>query len=286
MNTHMIITIIKYIILAFALFQAYLLGKSLFEKRNNIATLAKSTVETAIGQSNSLYFSEDNFRAMMSKYGLMYMLHDYNLEASTFVLLKSIFGLGCGFVAGSIVPNYILKIFIFIVFTITGFFIPDWFLKQSNKVDNIKMLDDIVTVYTSLKIYTKSNVHITTSLIECQRLVSNGRLKEAFAELNNNILSGKITTEDAVDLFNSRFCNDNIDNLCVIIKQSLRTGHASEILADITKQIDDTNKIRAIEKKKQMERKMTMLQIMFFSCIAGITFYIVIMEILQTIFHI
>lgn len=286
MNTTIIITIIKFVILAFLLYQAYILGKALFERKNNITILAKSTVDTAIGKSKSLYFSDDNIKSMMSKYGLMYMLHDYSLESSTFIIMKIIFGLGIGLAVSSFFSGIILKIVFFLIMSIVGFYLPDEFLKMSNKTDNVNMLDDIVTVYTALKIYTTSNVHITSALIECQRIVSNRRLKEAFMELNNNILSGRITMEDAVDLFNSRFCNDHIDNLSVIIKQSLKTGHSSEILADISKQIEDTNRVRAQDKKKQLERKMSTIQVMFFSCLAAIAIYISVYEMLDTVFTI
>lgn len=286
MNTTIIITIAKYAILFFVIYQAILLIRTLGDKKGHFISLATTTLDHAIGKSNSLYFSEANLRSLMSKYGILYLFHDYNMEPSTFVLIKGFCGLCAGLLASSISHTILIKLICFIIFAIIGFCLPDILFKESNKSDNLDMINDIVTIYTSLKIYTTSNVYMTTALIECQRLISNKRLKEAMSELNNNLLSGKVSMNDAIDLFNSRFSNDQIDNLCVIIKQSLKTGYASDILADITKQIEDTNKVRFEEKKKQAQRKMAIRQVLFFVCLAAIAFYISGMEMLDTVFHI
>lgn len=278
-----VVTIMKVIVLLFLLYQSYLLGKAVCERHGNIAVLAKSTVDTAIGKSKSTYFSEDNLKAIMSKHGLMYMLHDYNLEASTFILFKIGFSIMLGIASAVLFKGSMLAIIMLLFGIVIGFYLPDIILKESNRSDNVAMLDDIITVYTMLKIHAKSNVHITDSLIECQRTISNGRLKEGFKELNNNILSKKITIEESVDLFNSRFDNDNINNLCIILRQSLRTGHSSEILSDITKQIEDVNRVRSQEKKHQLERKMAFIQVLFFTCIASIAIFVTGMEMFSAI---
>lgn len=275
MDTNTAISILKYVIFAFALYQSYLLGQSIFEKRHSIATLAKSTVDASLGKSTTAYFSEDHFKSMMSKYGLMYSLHDYNMETSTLLLIKTLSGVLSGFVVASLSDAFLIQVLLFLAFLVAGFFLPDLLMKEMNKSDNEKMLDDIICIYSTLKIYTTSSQHMTDALIKCQRLVENGRLKEALLELNNNILSGKITTEDSIDLFNSRFCNNNIDNLCIIIKQALRTGHSAEILSDISKQIEGSISIRTLKRKEMAKRKMTMIQVIFFVSIGAIALYIV-----------
>lgn len=286
--SEIIITIIKFVILFFLAYEVYQFMRVILEKDSvtKFPVMTKNAVSTAIGKAKSRYLSEDNLRSMMSRYGLMHLLHDYNIDAATFVIVKVVTGLLLGALGQSFVGNPLAKLAIFVVGVIVGFFIPDFIIKENNKSDNDAMLDDIINVYTMLKIHATSGVYITDSLIECQRAVANPRLKESFTELNNNILSRKITIEEAVDLFNSRFESDHIDNLSVIIKQSLKTGRSSEVLTDISKQIEDTNRLRAERQKEKMRKKMTIMQVVFFIIITIIALYLVVQQMLSSMANI
>lgn len=282
--SEIIITIIKFVVLFFLAYEVYQFMRVILEKDSvtKFPVMTKNAVSTAIGKAKSRYLSEDNLRSMMSKYGLMHLLHDYNIDAATFIIIKVVAGLLLGILGQSFIDNPLAKIIILVVGAIVGFFIPDFIIKENNKSDNDAMLDDIINVYTMLKIHATSGVYITDSLIECQRAVANPRLKESFTELNNNVLSRKITIEEAVDLFNSRFESDHIDNLSVIIKQSLKTGRSSEVLADISKQIEDTNRLRAERQKEKMRKKMTIMQVVFFIIITIIALYLVIQQMMDS----
>lgn len=277
-----IITVMRWIVTIFVVVQVYQLVSVCMGKSNKFTQLAKKAVDAAIGRTNTYYFSRENLTAMMSKYGMMHMLGDYNLEPSSFLIIKG----GCGLILMvlgiSVAPGIILKTVCAVALAVFGFFVPDIFIKISNKSDNEAMQDDIITIYNILRLHAKAGVFVTDSLIECQREVSNKRLKEALNELNNNTLSAKLTTEEAVDLFNARFCFDQIDNLSVIIKQSLRTGRSTEILSDISKQIEDTNRNRAQDEKDKTKRKTAGIQTLFFIMITVLAIYLVGMQMMNS----
>ena len=137
------------------------------------------------------------------------------------------------------------------------------------------MEDDIVTIYSTLKTEARAGLFIGDSLIDCQRSVTNKRLKKALTELNNNILSRKMTMEEAISVFRMRFDNPQIDDLTDIIRQSFRTGRIIEMTKDISGQIEDNNKIRFENEKIKAKKSATMLSIAFFSGIIILALYAV-----------
>ena len=272
------ISVIRIVILAYLGFNVFLLVMIATKKDSDIKMMAQSAIDTAIGKSKSNYFSRENLTAIMSKYGLMHMVRDYNLEPSTFIIIKLIFSLLAGIAMLVSVPTILLKIILAVAGVIFGFFIPDLILKASNHSDNVKMQEDIITIYNILKIHAKAGVHITDSLIECQRSVAEPRLKEALLEMNNTIVAGQTTMADAVDNFNARFDNEQIDNLSVIIKQTFKTGKSEEILMDVTKQIEDANKIHTQNSEDTLKRKASLVQVVYFMAISGIALYLAAMQ--------
>jgi pilus assembly protein TadC len=264
------------------MWEVYSLASILMNKRDKFVELSKGAADAALGRSKSLYFSRDNITAIMSKYGLMYMLKDYRLEPAFFILVKLGFAIVCLVVGAVVCGQFGLAVpavlALAIVLGLFGFFVPDLLLKASNQNDNLKMQNDLVGVFSTLKIHARAGVYISDTLVECQRIVANPRLKEAFTELNNNILSRRVTVADAVDIFNSRFDNDQIDNLSVIIKQTLRTGRSTDMIADISKQIEDANKARSMAQRDRLKRKVALIQTIFFCMITVLVLYLVIMQ--------
>lgn len=283
MSAITVVTIVKYIILAYLAVHVFMLVMILTNRETHVQMMAESAINNAIDNTKSFYFSRDNLTAMMSKYGLMSMMNDFNMEPSTFLLMK--FGIGgAGAIAFfTIGPNIGAKLLLAAVGGVIGFFALDFLIKESNKGDNIAMQEDIVTIYNILKIHAKAGVYITDSLIECQRSVATPRLKKALQEMNNNIFASKTTVEKAVDQFNARFDNEQIDNLSVIIRQSLRTGRSQDILADISKQITDGNTLRAQNKKDRMKRKTTVIAIIFCLLITAVVLYLVVMQMASSV---
>ena len=75
-------------------------------------------------------------------------------------------------------------------------------------------------------------------------------------------------------MFNARFNNEQIDNLTVILRQSLRTGQIANMLDDVSKQIEDINKLRTEQEKIKMQRQTKMMNIAFFVGISALIIYI------------
>lgn len=281
-NAQLIITIIKWILIVFIMIEAYTAVSVIFDKKNKISVMAKGTINLALGKSNSIYLNADKITADMSKYGVMYMFRDYNMDPSAFVSAKLACAGGFGLLGFIAAPNeWIPKIIGITIGLILGFIAPDIFIRLSNRQDNDKMMTDIQTIYTTLKIHARAGVYVTDSLIECQRNIENGRLKQALNEMNNNILASRVTIDEAVDQFNARFCNERIDNLSVVIKQALHTGRSADMLEDISKQIDTNNFIHRMKVKDRIKRESAFIQVTFFTLITVILLYLVVMELMQ-----
>ena len=281
MDAKLIITIIKWIIIVFVMVEAYTAVSVLFDRRNRIAFMAKGSIDLALGKSKSTYLNADKITADLSRYGIMYMFKDYNMEPSSFISAKFACSGATALLGFLLTPSSLTqKLIVVVICLIIGFFLPDVFIRVSNSSDNEKMMQDIQTIYTTLKIHSRAGVFITDSLIECARNVENGRLKQALNEMNNNILASRVTIDEAVDQFNARFCNEQIDNLAVVIKQALHTGRSSDMLADISKQIEDNNKIQSMKKRDQIKRSSALIQFLYFTMITAMLLYLVAMELM------
>lgn len=273
-----LIRITKIVIIAFICFNAYVLVQSIFANKNKAVVLTKNVIQNALDSSNSSWFNEDKILGDLSKYGVMYILKDYNLEASTWIMIKGLVALVSGFIGLLIGVSLTSKVFLVISMMVIGFFIPDIFIRLSNEEDNKSMNIDILTIFTILKIHARAGVYITDSLIECQRSVTNKRLKQALNEMNNNILSSRVTIEEAVSQFNARFRNDQIDNLSIILIQATESGQSINLLDDLSVQIRNGNKIRTEAKKAALKRRLSFQQVLFFAMVTGMILYLVIAE--------
>ena len=274
MNLITFVKLAKYVFLAIVIVYGYSAVMFGIDHKSKFFALSKEAVDSAIGKSKSDYFSRERINGYLSKMGILYHRNDYTLDASTFILEK--FVIGGAFTLACLVfaPGLIWKLTGAITAFILGFVAPNVMARRRDKKDNEAMQDDIISVYTILKLNAKAGVFISDSLVECQRSVTNGRLKAGLTELNNNILSRKLTLEESVELFNARFNNEQIDNLTVILRQSLRTGQIAEMLDDVSKQIEDINKLRTENEKMKMQRQTKMMNIAFFMGIAAMILYI------------
>ena len=270
MNLLTFVKIAKYVFLAIVIAYGYSVIMFGLDHKSKFIALSKEAVDTAIGKSEGSLFNRERINGYLSKMGVLYHRDNYALDASTFILEKIVLALACLVFA----PGTIWKLAGAAAAFILGFMIPNFMIYSKDKKDNEAMQDDIVSVYTILKLNAKAGVFISDSLVECQRSVTNGRLKAGLTELNNNILSRKLTLEDSVELFNARFNNEQIDNLTVILRQSLRTGQIANMLDDVSKQIDDINKLRTEQEKMKMQRQTKMMNIIFFIGISALIIYI------------
>lgn len=282
-NYIMIISILRIIVLIAVAYFAYRIASYSIINKQKFKEMTVGTVNRALGRSNSFYFNKENLTALLSKYGVMAMFNDYRIEPSTFVIVKTVLAVGfviLGVMINAPVPG---KIVCAIVCGLVGFWVPDILIRISNKEDNENMLDDILEMYDILKIYTKAGAHVKEALIECQLQVKNKRLKTGLQELNNNMISGQTTMREAIDIFNARFSNDNIDDLCVILKQALVTGRSAKILSDISKQLYDIRHAKSILDKERMDRKMQIIQLLFFVGLIALLIYVIGIELISSI---
>ena len=278
MNTVLIVKIVSIVAACFLAVQVYSLISILFVKDGSAAILSKRVIQSALDNSHSSYFSADKLEADMSKYGLMYMLRDYNIEASSYIAIKLLFATALGIAGIALGGTAAMKLGLFVALAVAGFFAPDIFIRISNNSDNENMSSDILQVYSTLKIHAKAGVYITDSLIECQRIVENKRLKQAFKELNNNILSAKLSPIEAITNFNARFSNSQIDNLVIILIQSFSTGRSSAMLEDLSKQIQTGNALRLEKKESKLKKEVAILQVIFFGVITMLLLYLIASE--------
>jgi tight adherence protein C len=146
-------------------------------------------------------------------------------------------------------------------------------MNLSDKSDNEKMLADIENVYDVLRIQTKAGVYITSVLTDCYLVVRNKRLKSAFLKLTSDI-AAKNDIESALNDFKSKFRNEYIDTLVIIVKQSMQTGQASKIFDDIREQIADIDAAMLIAEKERINRQIITVQLILYFAIIAVAVFI------------
>ena len=272
-----LITIAKILVTLIACISAALIVFTLIGKTDTFVALSKEAIKSKMDsvEGKKSYFNKSSLEAFLSQTGIMYRRNDYELDPVTFIFEKIIYGALTSIATLIVAPTFTIKILGAILMFFVGFMLPDVNAKSKNRKDNLEMEDDIVTIYSTLKTEARAGLFIGDSLIDCQRSVTNKRLKKALTELNNNILSRKMTMEEAISVFKMRFDNPQIDDLADIIKQSFRTGRIIEMTKDISGQIEDNNKIRFENEKIKAKKSATMLSIAFFSGIIVLALYTV-----------
>ena len=235
----------------------------------------KRIVEFTMSKSDSFYFSREHIGAMLSKYGGTAFFEGFTIEPEGYLIFKFLLSLLLFMVGVTVGPTLLLKCVLGAVFAIAVFFSIDKVLVIANASDNEEMMPDIQLMYEILRVQTRAGVFFKQSLQECFYSVKNRRLKKALKELNDNIFMGIRTPAESVDIFNSRFCNDQIDNLCAILKQGFQTGRMVEILNDVEKQIQDTQRVAMLLSRDRTERRTLFIEVAFFGVIILLCVYIV-----------
>ena len=156
---------------------------------------------------------------------------------------------------------------------VLGYSLLDIVANISNKSDNDNMLDDIKNVYDTLRIQTKAGVYITQVITDCYLVVQNKRLKIAFLRLTSDI-AAKNDLEEALDTFRSKFDNEYINTLVVVIKQSMKTGQASKMFEDIRAQIADIEAAMMEAEKARIKTMITVCQVLLYVAIISVSLYV------------
>lgn len=155
---------------------------------------------------------------------------------------------------------------------IATYFGIDIILKISNNQDNEELLRDLKSAYRSLKIQSKAGVYITDALSECYLVVKDKRLKVALLDLNNSI-GRDYDIEESIKEFNSKFDNSYIDTFCIVILQSIKSGQISKILDNLTKQIEDIERILNKKEADKLEFKFELQLVLMFIGLIGLLLF-------------
>lgn len=246
-------------------------------ENKKVTKFAIDKINKNIRKSDNSSLSYDKIESFLTSMGVN-VLFDREIEPGEFILFKIFFAFLLFMVGLKI--NIIVSIPLLFI----GFFIPDFILKLSNQGDNNEMLMDIKKMYDTLRIQTKAGMFLTNSLTECYLVVSNKRLKRALLELNTDILTYN-DVELAIDQFNRKFKNSQIDSFCIIIKQSLQSGQTVQILNDLSSQIKDIEKGLYLQIKAKTERKLELIELFLFIGVVAIIFYGVFSELMNVLIN-
>lgn len=226
---------------------------------------AKGQLYKKIIKNRKSIMDVEKLHLQLLNYGVEYMFSG-KCDVMLFVIMKSM----------SSIIFCILGLFINLWFgilmIIIGWFIPDFLLYISNKSDNDKMFEDIKSIYQTLKILSRSGIHLTVALTICCDNTKNGRLKQALQKLISSI-TAREDLNLAIDSFNQHFKNSHIDDLCIILKQSLATGQSADMLKNISMQIDELNHITLQKKKEKLERRVSLLELLIYVGLLGISLF-------------
>lgn len=241
-------------------------SEQLKQMGNRTYMAVRKSFLASMRESSIKSFNYDAIEQYINSSGLAYMTN-YKMTPLLYIVLRMamalflmILGLQFSLIAG-------------LVLLPIGYFGLDFIINMSDKADNDKMLPDIEDVYDTLRIQTKAGVYITSVLTDCYLVVKNKRLKSAFLKLTSDI-AAKNDINTALDDFRSKFRNEYIDTLVIIIKQSMQTGQAAKMFDDIREQISDINAAMIINEKNSINSKIIAVQMIVYVAIIVVTIYI------------
>ena len=96
----------------------------------------------------------------------------------------------------------------------------------------------------------------------------NNNLKEL---VNNIMLTNDIET--SIRSFNTRFDNEYIDMICVMILQAQESGYSVQIMKDMSTQLSDLQKAINIKRQESLDRKVQLLELLVFVGLLGTCIY-------------
>jgi pilus assembly protein TadC len=227
---------------------------------------AKRTVENYMRASKMKAFNYDELDKYIRKKGILYMFRGH-MNPIGYMILRLTFGFGVMLICLTV------SIPVGIIMLPVGYFATDFIFNESNKSDNRAMLDDIKNIYDTLRIQTKAGVYITSVLTDCYLVVQNKRLKDALLKLTSDIVA-KNDIDESLDKFRNNFENEYIDNLVIIVKQSMKTGQAAKMFEDIKQQILDIESAMIVKEKNDIQTKIVIVQTMLYLSIIAVSIYI------------
>lgn len=235
------------------------------EKMRSTGIIVKSKANNKIKQTRLKWLNQEKIMEFLIRTGAEYLFHG-KLEPITFLLAQAASGLLL------LTAGIRLLGITGCIFFVIGFMLPRFLLQISNDADNHAMLYDIKNMYDTLRIQTRAGVFFTTALSECYRAVKSGRLKAALLELSGQI-AVKQDLETAIDEFNRKFQNVQIDSFCIVLKQSLTSGKTIQVLEDISRQLEDIQHKANLLEKDKLERKVQVMELLLFLGMLAISIF-------------
>lgn len=168
-----------------------------------------------------------------------------------------------------------------IIAFIIGFVFIDFIAQQSNSGDNRQMLLDLKGVYDTLRIQTRAGIYTSQILSDCFMIVKNKRLREAMMKLTSSITVHN-DIEGSLEEFRSKFSNDYIDSLSLIIRQSMVTGLSTQMLEDIKLQMENIENALLLADKRATENKVTFVQLILYISVIAVSAFIAMTAVTQS----
>lgn len=271
----LVFMIITVALIAVILYQMLYKGvqnkKKLLDARDTAMTAISSSMEKSKFKIFSYKYVDEKLKSTGMKdmfqwlNPVTWLLIEIGVAIIVFILVFPMFGifaaiLGC--VLGVLIPNYVAE--------------------ASNKQDNRKILEDLRAVYDIFRIQSRAGAYTSLILSDCYMMVCNKRLRNGFKQLIADITIDK-GMEKALEDFRSKFSNEYIDSLVLVIKQSLVTGTTVQMLDDIKAQIDNLEGALIIAEKENAETRIVVVQLMLYVAIIAVSAFIALTAILENL---
>lgn len=213
--------------------------------------------------------------AKLKKTGMKFLFGD-GFGAHHFWLLKLLTAAVCALIAAEFHWLFSFPA------AVLGYELPDIFADISNEADNRKMLEDIRTIYDTVRIQARAGVFVTVSVLDCYLIVTHPRLKAALLEFNNRILAKNSLTE-AIDGLEARFDNRYIDSFCIVLRQAMVSGRSVRILTDLSNQMTDVEHALRLRQKEKLDRQVQLLELLLFTGLLAVCIYAIAVEIIGAV---
>lgn len=211
----------------------------------------------------------------LEKTGMKFLFGD-GFGARHFLLLKVLAAALCALLAARF--GFLLCI----PAAVLGYEMPDIFAEISNEADNREMLEDIRTLYDTVRIQARAGVFVTVSVMDCYFIVAHPRLKAALLEFNNRILAKNSLTE-AIEGLEARFDNRHIDSFCIVLRQAMVSGRSVQILTDLSNQMTDVEHALRLRKKEKLDRQIQILELLLFTGLLAVCIYAIAVEMIGAV---
>lgn len=235
--------------------------------KEQMERLLESSVEQLKGKEKWY----ENRKVYLSRIGINYRLGK-ELMPEEYLLLQLLSGGVCGLL------GLLLFGFAGILGLPIGFFLPGVLFESMNERDNKRILNEVKGIYDTIQIKTQGGMFLTSAITECYRNTRNERLKKALLEMSGQIIAKNNLTE-TIDEFNMKFKNKYIDNLCIILKQSLDSGKTVEIMESIQDQLSDIQEAVNLQMRNRLESRVMLEMVLVFITLIFICVFISLMSI-------